>query len=53
MKTSWEGRETINNQSLFVCLSPLEQFFNYLAAVVITGDGAADLDLHGFSAKTV
>jgi hypothetical protein len=30
---------------LFVCLQPHEQFFSYLAAVTITGDRAANLDL--------
>jgi hypothetical protein len=31
--------------SLFVCFESHEQFFSYLAAVTITGDGAANLDL--------
>jgi hypothetical protein len=30
---------------LFVCFESHEQFFNYLATVTITGDGAANLDL--------
>jgi hypothetical protein len=30
---------------LFVCLQPHEQFFSYLAAVIITGDRAANLGL--------
>jgi hypothetical protein len=29
----------------FVCFQPHEQFFSYLAAVTITGDRAANLDL--------
>jgi hypothetical protein len=33
------------NVSLFDCFEPQEQFFSYLAAVTITGDGAANLDL--------
>jgi hypothetical protein len=30
---------------LFICFKPHEQFFSYLAAVTITGDRAANLDL--------
>jgi hypothetical protein len=37
--------EPIENQILFVCLYPPEQFFSYPAAVTITGDRAANLDL--------
>jgi hypothetical protein len=36
---------TAHGFCLFVCFLLHEQFFSYLAAVTITGDGAANLDL--------
>jgi hypothetical protein len=37
--------EKTNGVILFICFSPPEQFFSYLAAVTIIGDRAANLDL--------
>jgi hypothetical protein len=41
----WTDVQFLNLIFDFVCLLLHEQFFNYLAAVTITGDRAANLDL--------